>query len=158
MAQHFSFTIQTQISQALKQEQTVVPKEIGKLKVLIVDDNASARIILEDILLSLKLECKQVSNADDALTALTTAASDGAPFDLLISDWQMPGKDGIDLIESMQQAFSSVQRPKVLMLTAYGREELSEALQKNATSNYLVCSTNRLLLRTFSMPSSRFMG
>lgn len=126
----FSFTIQTQISQALKQEQTVVPKEIGKLKVLIVDDNASARIILEDILLSLKLECQQVSNTDDALTALTTAASDGAPFDLLISDWQMPGKDGIDLIESMQQTFSSVQQPKVLMLTAYGREELSEALQK----------------------------
>lgn len=126
----FSFTMQSRTSQALQQTQSVVPKELGKLRVLVVDDNASARIIIEDILLSLKLDCQQVSSVDDALKALTMADTDGAPFDLLISDWQMPGKDGIDLIESMQQVLMTERQPKVLMLTAYGREELSEALSK----------------------------
>ncbi|RTZ14780.1 response regulator [Vibrio aquaticus] len=123
----FVFTIATQISHALKHEAMEVPVELNDLKVLVVDDNASARIIVEDILLSLQYQAQSVSNVDDALAALDAALQQQAPYDLVISDWQMPGKDGIDLVELMAQQFNP--QPNVLMLTAYGREELSEAFR-----------------------------
>lgn len=130
----FSFSITTQVSHALKQEDLSIPVEINKLKVLIVDDNASARIIVEDILDSLQFETQCVSNVDDALNELNNAIVQKSPFDLLISDWQMPGKDGIDLIESLSQTLEDHQQPKVLMLTAYGREDLSEAFEQRQLS------------------------
>lgn len=123
----FSFTIATQVSHALKQEAMEVPVELNDLKVLVVDDNASARIIVEDILHSLQYQAQSVSSVDDALEALENARQQQAPYDLVISDWQMPGKDGIDLVELMAQQFNP--QPNVLMLTAYGREDLSEAFR-----------------------------
>jgi len=131
----FSFSIATKVSHALRQDNISMPVELGKLKVLIVDDNASARVIVEDILHSLQFDAQSVSNVDDALLALETANQQQSPYDLLISDWQMPGKDGIDLIESVYQQFPDSHQPKVLMLTAYGREDLNDAfIQRGLTT------------------------
>ncbi|MFM2588727.1 response regulator [Vibrio sp. TBV020] len=123
----FSFSITTQVSHALKQDDISMPVELDKLNVLVVDDNASARIIVEDILQSLQFEAKSVSNVDDAIAELDLAIQKQKPYDLLISDWQMPGKDGIDLVELVSSKLSDNHQPKVLMLTAYGREELNDA-------------------------------
>ncbi|USD42400.1 response regulator [Vibrio sp. SCSIO 43135] len=122
----FTFTTQLQVSQALTQETIKVPTSLGNLKILVVDDNASARIIVNDILESLNFQCHAVPSVDEAMQELTQAL-DSEPYGLVISDWQMPGKDGIDLVETIQTEFTDKQ-PNILMLTAYGREELAEAL------------------------------
>ncbi|NOI30552.1 response regulator [Vibrio coralliilyticus] len=144
----FSFTVQLGVSHALKQEQLLVPKELGQLKILVVDDNASARLIVEDILESLQFETTSVTNVDSALDELEEAITRKQPYDLVISDWQMPVKDGIDLAEIMWDRLAERDQPKLLMLTAYGREELTEAfinrqltppsiLDKPVTSSHL---------------------
>lgn len=125
----FSFSIATRVSHALKQEDISVPVELNKLKVLVVDDNASARIIVEDILKSLQFDVFTASNVDDAYNELQQAIGSNSQYDLLISDWKMPGKDGIDLVEMVSQNIAQSAQPKLLMLTAYAREELSEAME-----------------------------
>ncbi|MDC5837839.1 response regulator [Vibrio europaeus] len=126
----FTFTVASKVSHALKQEEIAVPVELGKLRVLVVDDNASARIIVEDILESLRFGAHSVSSADDALAELNQALNNEQPYDLLITDWQMPGKDGIDLLEMVNAQISQSQQPKPLMLTAFGREELTEIIEQ----------------------------
>ena len=144
----FTFTVQLGVSHALKQEQLLVPKELGQLKILVVDDNASARLIVEDILESLQFETASVTNVDSALDELEEAITNKQPYDLVISDWQMPVKDGIDLAEIMWDRLAEPDQPKLLMLTAYGREELTDAfvnrqltppsiLDKPVTSSHL---------------------
>lgn len=125
----FSFSIQTKVSHALKHEAISVPVELKKLKVLVVDDNASARIIVDDILQSLHFDVECTSNVDDAYAKLLHAIKTTSPFDLLISDWKMPGKDGIDLVELVSKQIALDDQPKLLMLTAYAREELSDAFE-----------------------------
>lgn len=125
----FSFSIATKVSHALKQEDISIPVELNKLKVLVVDDNASARIIVEDILKSLQLDVVTASNVDDAYNELQQAIGTNSQYDLLISDWKMPGKDGIDLVEMVSQNIAQHAQPKLLMLTAYAREELCEAME-----------------------------
>ncbi|OAJ94474.1 response regulator [Vibrio bivalvicida] len=125
----FTFTVASTVSHALKQEEITLPVELGRLKVLIVDDNASARIIVEDILESLTFDAHSVNNADDALNELKQAIGNNQPYDLLVTDWQMPGKDGIDLLEMISTQISQSQQPKSLMLTAFGREELTEIIE-----------------------------
>ncbi|USD32270.1 MULTISPECIES: response regulator [Vibrio] len=130
----FTFTVQLGVSHALKQEPLLVPKELGQLKILVVDDNASARLIVEDILQSLQFETTCVTNVDSALDELETAITNEQPYDLVISDWQMPVKDGIDLAEIMWGRLAEPAQPKLLMLTAYGREELTDAfIQRQLT-------------------------
>ncbi|WP_373947730.1 response regulator [Vibrio pomeroyi] len=124
----FSFTISTQVSHSITQNRVVVPASINHLKVLVVDDNSSARLIVGDILESLKLTPTLSASVDEALVELHTADVNNKPFDLIISDWKMPKRDGVDLLEALNHGLSLSKEPKIMMLTAYGREELAEAI------------------------------
>ncbi|MDD1826580.1 response regulator [Photobacterium sp. ZSDE20] len=124
----FSFTISTQVSHSITQNRVVVPASINHLKVLVVDDNSSARLIVGDILESLKLTPTLSASVDEALVELHTADANNKPFDLIISDWKMPKRDGVDLLEALNHGLSLSKEPKMMMLTAYGREELAEAI------------------------------
>ncbi|MFA0016033.1 response regulator [Vibrio lentus] len=126
----FSFTIATRVSHSITQNRVVVPASINHLKVLVVDDNSSARLIVGDILESLKLTPTLSASVDEALVELHTADANNKPFDLIISDWKMPKRDGVDLLEALNHGLSLSKDPKIMMLTAYGREELAEAITK----------------------------
>ncbi|MFZ3407144.1 response regulator [Vibrio chagasii] len=124
----FSFSISTRVSHSITQNRIVVPASINHLKVLVVDDNSSARLIVGDILESLKLTPTLSASVDEALVELHTADANNEPFDLIISDWKMPKRDGVDLLEALNHGLSLSKEPKIMMLTAYGREELAEAI------------------------------
>ncbi|CAH6783002.1 Phosphorelay protein LuxU [Vibrio chagasii] len=124
----FSFSISIRVSHSITQNRIVVPASINHLKVLAVDDNSSARLIVGDILESLKLTPTLSASVDEALVELHTADANNEPFDLIISDWKMPKRDGVDLLEALNHGLSLSKEPKIMMLTAYGREELAEAI------------------------------
>ncbi|MGF1753971.1 response regulator [Vibrio makurazakiensis] len=130
----FSFSIATTISQSLTQPRVVVPTQLDHIKVLVVDDNASARLIVGDLLESLNFTPILTASVDEALAELQQAEEQNQPFDLVISDWKMPRKDGVDLIDAIHNEIQFENPPKLMMLTAYGREELADALQKRGLS------------------------
>ncbi|MEZ9601447.1 response regulator, partial [Vibrio sp. 10N.286.46.A8] len=125
----FSFTIATRVSHSIQQHRVVVPASINTLKVLVVDDNSSARLIVGDILESLKLTPTLSSSVDEALIELHTADAQNKPFDLVISDWKMPKRDGVDLLAELKNG-QQLTMPKIMMLTAYDREELAELIEQ----------------------------
>ena len=100
---------------------------LAGLRVLVVDDNESARTIFRDMLAALTLVPTTVSSALEAYRELTRADKSHQPYKLILVDWRMPEISGIEAAAHIQQMPLS-NRPSIILVTAFGRSELqSEA-------------------------------
>ena len=100
-------------------------------RVLIVDDNASAREILSQMVGHFGMQVEVVDSGASALKSLKLASQEQKPFELVLMDWRMPDMDGLDAAQRIRADKNLRETPAVLMVTAYGREEVlrrSEAL------------------------------
>lgn len=96
-----------------------------EMKILIVDDFSTMRRIIKNLLRDLGFNNTQ--EADDGMTALPMLKSGN--FDFLVTDWNMPGMTGIDLLKAVR-ADDSLKTLPVLMVTAEAkREQIVEAAQ-----------------------------
>ena len=95
------------------------------MKILIVDDFSTMRRIIKNLLRDLGFT--NTDEADDGQTALPKLQAGG--FDFLITDWNMPGMQGIDLLKAVR-ADPELKELPVLMVTAESkREQIVEAAQ-----------------------------
>ena len=103
------------------------------MKFLVVDDFSTMRRIIKNLLNDLGYA--NVSEADDGATALPMLQ--GGNFDFLITDWNMPGMPGLDLLKAVR-ADERLAKLPVLMLTAEAkREQIIEAAQAGV-SGYVI--------------------
>jgi PAS domain S-box-containing protein len=100
--------------------------ELLGLRVLVVDDNASAREILSTMARSFGLEVDVADGGASALRAMVEAERKALPYDLVLLDWRMPGMDGVETLHRMQTG-AVAHIPSVIMVTAFGRDEAQEA-------------------------------
>ncbi|WP_439135652.1 chemotaxis response regulator CheY [Pseudomaricurvus sp.] len=95
------------------------------MKILIVDDFSTMRRIIKNLLRDLGFSNTQ--EADDGLTALPMLKS--GDYDFLVTDWNMPGMSGIDLLKAVR-ADEKLSSLPVLMVTAEAkRDQIIEAAQ-----------------------------
>ncbi len=95
------------------------------LKVLVVDDFSTMRRIVKNLLQDLGYH--DITEADDGKSALPLLQAGN--FDLLITDWNMPGMPGLDLLKAVRSDARLAKLP-VMMLTAEAkREQIIEAAQ-----------------------------
>ncbi|MFW2367020.1 MAG: ATP-binding protein, partial [Desulforhopalus sp.] len=71
--------------------------DLGGVRVLIIDDNATNREILEQQTGSWKMDCETAANGVEGLVKLQMASREGKPFTLVLLDMQMPGMDGLEV-------------------------------------------------------------
>lgn len=103
------------------------------MKILIVDDFSTMRRIIKNLLRDLGFTNTQ--EADDGLTALPMLKS--GDFDFLVTDWNMPGMTGIDLLKAVR-ADDKLSSLPVLMVTAEAkRDQIIEAAQ-SGVNGYVV--------------------
>lgn len=120
----FHFTAKVGVLEGELKEKKLQEAKIGELKVLVVDDNSTAREILTHILESLGFNVTSANSGEGALQLISEQQS--APFELVIMDWKMPGKDGIQTTLELQANSQIFQQPTVIMVTAYGREDINQ--------------------------------
>jgi two-component system chemotaxis response regulator CheY len=87
-------------------------------KVLLVDDDTSAREALSLVLASQKVECVEVGNGAEALNWLATNQAD-----LIISDNQMPVLTGLDFIDQIQLHQNPANESPVILLSGHLNEQ-----------------------------------
>lgn len=104
-------------------------EELFGVRVLVVDDNASARAILTDMARNFGLEVDAAPTGEMALRMLADAEARTLPYDLVLMDWRMPGLDGVETVGRMRSG-SLRQTPSVIMVTAFGREEAHEEAER----------------------------
>lgn len=103
------------------------------MKILVVDDFSTMRRIIKNLLRDLGFTNTQ--EADDGLTALPMLQSGN--FDFLVTDWNMPGMTGLDLLKAVRKDADLAKLP-VLMVTAESkREQIIDAAQ-SGVNGYVV--------------------
>lgn len=114
------------------------------MKILIVDDFSTMRRIIKNLLRDLGFN--NTSEADDGLTALPMLKA--GSFDLLVTDWNMPGMQGIDLLKAVRaDEDENLKNIPVLMVTAeQKKEQIVEAAQAGV-NGYVVKPFTALILK-----------
>jgi CheY-like chemotaxis protein len=107
----------------------VKAEELLGVRVLVVDDNASAREILSTMAKTFGLEVDVAWDGQQALHMVAAADKKALPYDLVLMDWKMPVMDGVETVRQLQEEQLS-RIPTVIMVTAYGREEAMGSAQE----------------------------
>ena len=115
--------------------ETGLPASMAGLKVLVADDNDTARDILAALLRHQGFEVSTTDSGEQALL-LVRAADQQQPYQLLCIDWNMPGLDGLATIARLQQ-LPLLSPPKIMLVTAYGTDEASQAAAHLQIDSYL---------------------
>jgi signal transduction histidine kinase/DNA-binding response OmpR family regulator/HPt (histidine-containing phosphotransfer) domain-containing protein len=132
----FTFTSIFEQPRAMdKKPQLATPTELDRLKVLVVDDNDRSRKILEANLSSFSFQVTCVKAGTEVLGALEAADN---PFKLVLIDWGMPGMNGIEVAQEIKHRMGSEHLPMIIMVTAYGREEMMKQSEAAGLDGFLV--------------------
>jgi signal transduction histidine kinase/DNA-binding response OmpR family regulator/purine-cytosine permease-like protein/HPt (histidine-containing phosphotransfer) domain-containing protein len=128
-----------------KRKRLVLSKDLQNMRVLIVDDNEAARLVLDNALCSFDLNVSMASSGSEAISKVEME-DQRQPFDLIIMDWQMPEMNGIRTAEIIKNHPKLNKIPKIIMLTAYGREEVVRQAEEKGLDGFLVKPMNPSVL------------
>lgn len=105
------------------------------MKILVVDDFSTMRRIVRNLLVELGFSNLLIQEADDGNNALVLLRSQ--PFDMVVTDWNMPNMSGIDLLRAIR-AEASMKHLPVLMVTAENNREQIIAAAQAGVNGYIV--------------------
>jgi signal transduction histidine kinase/DNA-binding response OmpR family regulator/HPt (histidine-containing phosphotransfer) domain-containing protein len=114
-------------------------------RVLVVDDNEAAALILCELLSELGFVVQHVNSGAAALQLLSAGHGGEAPFDFVLMDWQMPGMDGLQTVRALRQ-LNPATLPLVLMVTAHRRQELIRSAEQLGIEHVLAKPVSGSLL------------
>jgi|TARA_B110000240_G_C13463887_1_gene437923 two-component system chemotaxis response regulator CheY len=103
------------------------------MKILVVDDFSTMRRIIKNLLKDLGFA--NIQEADDGNTALPMLQQ--GDFDFVITDWNMPGMQGIDLLRAIR-ADANLKHIPVLMVTAEAKKEQIVAAAQAGVNGYVI--------------------
>ena len=115
----------------------VLRSELYGKRVLVVDDNENARVLLQSMLQDLNLQAESTSSGPLALDLVYKADYEGRPFEILFVDWQMPGMNGVDLARRVK-VLPLAHQPLLVLVTGYGREEVLNSAEGAGIPTVLV--------------------
>lgn len=114
------------------------PPDLKGKRVLVVDDSATSRQILREVLGSFGFEVEMAASGQEALNALHAVSPTERPYDLVMMDWNMPGMDGIEATRRIRTDDRLQKMPAVLMVSAYGREEVIRRAERAGVDGFLL--------------------
>ena len=119
--------------------------DLRGMRVLVVDDNASSREILQTLLESMSFEVSPEASAEEGIAELVKEAQ-ANPYRLVVMDWKMPGMDGIKAASLIKTHPDLPKKPKIIIATAYGREEVMQQSEKAGVDGFLLKPVGQSML------------
>jgi PAS domain S-box-containing protein len=133
----FIFTAKFGLAGKLSRRRLEPSVDLRGMRVLVIDDNASSREILQSLLETMSFEVTVAASAEEGITELEKEANT-RPYRLILMDWKMPGIDGIKATELIKNHPRLAEKPKVIIATAYGREEVMQRSDKVGVDGFLL--------------------
>ncbi|MEI6986975.1 MAG: response regulator, partial [Rhodospirillaceae bacterium] len=137
----FYFLLPFQLGQPAESElESDSEPVLANLDVLVVDDNASARMFISAAAESIGMNTDTVDSGEHALDRLHEKVEAGDAYDLLLIDWQMPGMNGLETSRKIREdaILAGTRPPIVILVTAYTREEVLQAPDSRFVDGMLV--------------------
>ena len=114
----------------------VLRSDLQGRRVLIIDDNSPARTVISNLLSNMALVADEAASGEEGIEMVRQAAEAGQPYEIAFVDWQMPKLDGLETCKRLL-ALSDMP-PHLVMVTAYGREEVLKKAEETGIENVLV--------------------
>ena len=134
---HFTVNVSATDAKEIKIGTTAPPEMLRDVRVLVVDDNATNRRILEGMLLRWQMQPKSVGGGNTALTELAAAREAGQPYQLILTDMNMPDMDGFELVEAIRRR-PELSTATIMMLTSSGHRGDAARCQELGVAAYLL--------------------
>jgi CheY-like chemotaxis protein len=113
----FSCALRFDVEPQSPEDQLSAPTDLKDLRVLVVDDNATNRLIVREALTGWAMLAREAPDGLTALTELKRARDTGESYEFVLLDSRMPGLDGFEVAERIR-ADPSLKDPAILMLTS----------------------------------------
>ncbi|RZA33755.1 MAG: hybrid sensor histidine kinase/response regulator, partial [Lysobacteraceae bacterium] len=123
----FSFTVPLGVH-----EHEAAPRQslLPDMRALVVDDSASTRAALSEMLGILGVRADTAASGEEALDLMARATADGTSYRFVLMDYLMPGLDGVETIRRMRRDAGAhgqpAALPAILMISAYTRDAVME--------------------------------
>ncbi|ABF43059.1 PAS/PAC sensor hybrid histidine kinase [Candidatus Koribacter versatilis Ellin345] len=140
----FWFTARMGIGQS-KADKYLPVSDLRGRRVLVVDDNESARKVLDEMLSSMTFQVTTANGGHEAIDQVRQAAQAESPYDIAFLDWRMPGMDGIETAKAIR-GLGLERSPRMVMVTAYGREEVMRGAAEAGIEDVLIKPVGASLL------------
>ena len=111
--------------------------DLRGVRILIVDDNATNRRILREMLHRREAKTRDVESGEQAMAELVSANTSGNPYDLILTDMHMPNMDGIGLVEKIRQT-PGLHTTAIMMLTSATQQESVQRCKELGVTCYLL--------------------
>jgi two-component system, sensor histidine kinase and response regulator len=141
----FWFTVVLEKQAELDVKDIVIPENIRKRKILIVDDHAVNRLVFKEYLESWGCRFDEAENGDEALSKLSGAVKSGDPFHVALLDMQMPGMDG-ETLGGKIKSDPALGRTRLVMVTSMGQRGDAERLKHAGFSAFLAKPVKKAVL------------
>ncbi len=105
------------------------------LSTLVVDDNSSARLLMEQMLITLGCNVVTAACAKSAIELLNSTPKD--KFDVLLLDWKMPEMDGVELAIYIRNKGLILKTSQIIVASAYQQTELNHRLDPGVVDHLL---------------------
>jgi len=139
----FSFTLRLPVATAPPVcHVAAAPVRLAGVRALVVDDNATNRRIVREILAETGAAISEASSAAGALAALDRALGEGLPYTLALLDSQMPDRDGWSLAADIR-GHPALAKTHLLMLTSAGQPDDAEKCRELGIQGYVVKPVSR---------------
>ena len=107
-------------------------------RVLIIDDNSSARTVLSTMLRNMAFVADEAASGEEGIEMVRQAVKRSEPYEIVFVDWQMPRLDGIETSKRILALPDLSIPPHLVMVTAYGREDVLKQAEESGLENVLV--------------------
>ena len=133
----FHFTARYRLRPEVPPTRPFPPPRLQGLPALVVDDNATNRRILTELLRTWQMDVAAAEDGPEALAILGEAAHVGRPFGLLLLDARMPGMDGFELAGRVQER-PEFARPAILMLASADQHGDADRCRRLGVASHLI--------------------
>jgi PAS domain S-box-containing protein len=134
----FCFTARFSFSSEFRTFEKFPSLNLNRIRILIVDDNSTNRLILHRTLAGCGASVTEAENAMRGLFEFKRASQNGNPFQLVIIDSRMPGMDGFKLAEHLHEEPVDVATTEIMMLTSDNRSGDLKKCRELGISSYLI--------------------
>ncbi len=139
----FYFTIELEAQHSIIESGCVLPDPVKGFRVLVVDNNASFRDILSELLVGFSLSVDCVSSGKEAVGALENALAQDDPYEVILLDWNMPQMSGIETAIKIKNNPDFESLSIILMISHYDQEKIISQARLIGLNSYIFKPVSR---------------
>ena len=138
----FHFTARLALSAVAGKPPLVLPADLRNLRILVVDDNEMARLVIGDTLRAMGFQVDVVASGAAALRRISVDQGE-LSYHIVLMDWMMPEMDGLDAARRIREACGEGPHPATILVSAFMPDEGVIAASGSGLAGYVAKPVNQ---------------